>query len=69
MPKPPPDPRRNDGFSWFYRFDHHVTYALLHVMGPPDLDEARDPRTQMKKEYERRKALHEARKHAARAKR
>ncbi|MVA76496.1 hypothetical protein GC722_10740 [Auraticoccus sp. F435] len=60
MPRSP----RKDSFSLWYRLDHHVTYALLQVAGPPRMDSARDPREQMKREYERRKALHEQRRAA-----
>lgn len=52
---------RGDRFSLWFRLDHHVTYNLLRVMGPAAMDPGRDPRAQMLKEYQRRKALHEQR--------
>ncbi|SDE66655.1 hypothetical protein [Auraticoccus monumenti] len=55
---------RKDRFSLFFRLDHHITYNLLRIMGPAAMDPGRDPRAQMKKEYERRKALHEQRRAA-----
>lgn len=50
-------PRGEDGFGLFYRFFFRFQYTLLHVIGPPRLTASMDPRTRMKKDYERRKEL------------
>ena len=54
MGKIPP----GEGFSRLWRIGWHIQHGLLHVFGPADLDEARDPRAQMKRQYEYRKAAH-----------
>lgn len=56
---PPTKPRGEDGFGLGYRFFFRFQYALLHVIGPPRLTASMDPRTKLKQDYERRKALHE----------
>lgn len=50
-------PRGDDGFGLWYRFFFRFQYMLLHVIGPPRLSRSMDPRTRMKADYERRKAL------------
>lgn len=52
-------PRGEDGFGLWYRFFFRFQYALLHVIGPPRLSASMDPRTKLKQDYERRRALHE----------
>lgn len=46
---------QKQGFSLFFRIRWWVKYALLHVLGPASLDEARDPRSAMRRDYERRR--------------
>lgn len=53
--------RRGHGFGVGYRISWRIEYVLLHVFGPAQLDEARDPRARMRREYARRKAEHERR--------
>nr|WP_017588696.1 hypothetical protein [Nocardiopsis ganjiahuensis] len=43
-----------------YRTGFRINYALLQVMGPAALSPERDPRVRAKKEYERRRELHQA---------
>lgn len=52
-------PRGDDGFGLWYRFFFRFQYTLLHIIGPPRLSASMDPRTQLKQDYERRKALHQ----------
>jgi hypothetical protein len=40
----------NEGLTRRYRLGWRLTYALLHVAGPPSMDAARDPRRRMKRE-------------------
>jgi hypothetical protein len=40
----------NEGLTRRYRLGWRLTYALLHVAGPPSLDAARDPRRRMQRE-------------------
>lgn len=51
----------HERFGWLWRLRWNVEYGLMHVYGPADLDEARDPRAQMRRDHDRRKAAHEAR--------
>ncbi|GAB3749743.1 hypothetical protein [Microlunatus parietis] len=51
--------RRGDGFGLGYRIRWWIEYGLMHVLGPAQLDEARDPRARMRREYARRKSQHE----------
>ncbi|SMY11193.1 hypothetical protein [Brevibacterium jeotgali] len=50
-------PRGDDGFGLWYRFFFRFQYTLLHVIGPPRLTASMDPRTRLKQDYDRRKAL------------
>ncbi|MFC7623778.1 hypothetical protein [Microlunatus sp. GCM10028923] len=50
-----------DGFGLGYRIRWWIEYGLLHVLGPAQLDERRDPRARMRRDYARRKAEHERR--------
>ncbi|MCW2811065.1 MAG: hypothetical protein JWP61_1523 [Friedmanniella sp.] len=52
---------RGEGFSLLWRLGWNIEYTLLHAVGPATLDDARDPRVAMERDYERRKALHLAR--------
>lgn len=54
---------RRDDFSLWYRFRTTVVFNLLYLAGPASLDDARNPRVQVEREYLRRKALHLAHKH------
>ncbi|HJG80725.1 MAG TPA: hypothetical protein K8V08_09980 [Brevibacterium senegalense] len=56
---PASKPRGDDGFGLGYRFFFRFQYTLLHVIGPPRLTASMDPRTRLKADYERRKALHQ----------
>lgn len=40
----------NEGLTRRYRLGWRLTYALLHVAGPPSMDAARDPRRRMERE-------------------
>lgn len=51
----PSEGAQKNGFSLFYRIRWWVKYALLHVLGPASLDDARDPRAAMRRDYERRR--------------
>ena len=53
---------RGEGYSLLWRMGWRFEYALLHIYGPATLDDARDPKYQMRQDRARRKALHEARK-------
>ncbi|WP_349826689.1 hypothetical protein [Brevibacterium litoralis] len=53
-------PRGKDSFSMLYRIGHKVELVLLSVMGPSTYPAATDPRERSKREYARRKELHEA---------
>ena len=53
-------PSGNDSFSLLYRVGFRINYTLLHVMGPPSLSPENDPRHRAKKEYDRRRELHES---------
>ena len=53
--------RHPDGFGLGYRIRWWLEYGLMHILGPAQLDEARDPRARMRREYARRKAEHERR--------
>ncbi len=55
---------RHERYGWFWRLRWNVEYALMHVYGPADLDEERDPRAEMRRDRDRRKAAHEARQSA-----
>lgn len=57
---------RGDGYSWPYRIWWEIEYTLMHVFGPASLDGDADPRVAMKKDHDRRKALHLERRAAAR---
>lgn len=52
-------PKGDDGFGPGYRFFFRFQYALLHVIGPPRLTASMDPRTKLKQDYDRRRALNE----------
>lgn len=52
-------PRGDDGYGLLYRFFFRFQYTLLHIIGPPRLTASMDPRTQLKREHERRKGLHQ----------
>ncbi|GAA2010342.1 hypothetical protein [Brevibacterium samyangense] len=52
-------PRGRDGFGPGYKLGFWIQYILVHVMGPSTSNGNRDPRVQLKREYERRRALHE----------
>lgn len=52
-------PRGKDSFSLLYRTGFHINYALLQVMGPAALSPERDPRLRAKREYERRREVHQ----------
>lgn len=55
----------HERYGWFWRFRWTIEYALMHVYGPASLDDDRDPRVEMKRDHDRRKAAHEARQAAA----
>lgn len=48
---------RGEGYSLLYRIGWRIQYALMHVYGPPDLDDELDPKVQMRRERARRQAL------------
>ena len=52
-------PEGDDGFGLGYRFFFRFQYTLLHVIGPPRLTASMDPRTRLKQDYDRRRALHQ----------
>lgn len=52
-----------DNFSLWYRFRTTVIFNLLYLAGPASLDDDRNPRVQVEREYLRRKAIDRARKH------
>ncbi|GAA2104058.1 hypothetical protein [Brevibacterium salitolerans] len=56
---PAQKPSGEDGFGRWFRFWNRFEYAVLHVIGPPRLSESMDPRARLKREYERRRTLHE----------
>ncbi|WP_375424660.1 hypothetical protein [uncultured Friedmanniella sp.] len=58
---------RDERFGWFWRLRWTIEYGLMHVYGPAALDDARDPRVQMKRDHDRRKAAHQARQATAAA--
>lgn len=57
--QPMQKPTGDDRFGPAFRFWNRFEYGLLHVIGPPRLTEAMDPRAKLKREYERRKGLHQ----------
>lgn len=58
---------RGDGFSWPWRMGWRFEYVLLHVYGPATLDDARDPKHEMRLDRERRRGLHDERVRARRS--
>jgi hypothetical protein len=56
---------RGDGYSLAYRIWWEIEYTLLHVFGPASLEGDADPRVAMKKDHDRRRALHRERGAAA----
>lgn len=48
--------RRHDKFSLGFRIRWWIEYGLLHIFGPATLDDRRDPRAAMRREYARRRA-------------
>jgi len=57
----------HERYGRFWRFRWNVEYALMHVYGPADLDEERDPKVAMRRDRDLRKAAHEARQAAKKA--
>ncbi|HEY5821904.1 MAG TPA: hypothetical protein VIT20_08005 [Propionibacteriaceae bacterium] len=60
-----PKVARGDGYSLLYRIGWEIEYSLMHVMGPAQLDDDRDPRVAMKRDHDRRRQLHLDRRAAA----
>ncbi|MET0693530.1 MAG: hypothetical protein ABWX96_15915 [Propionibacteriaceae bacterium] len=52
---------RGDGYSLLWRMGWRFEYVLMHVYGPATLDDARDPKHQMRQDRARRQALHRQR--------
>lgn len=52
-------PRGEDSFSRSYRFFARLEYILLHIFGPSTGNGRNDPRVRNRREYERRRELHE----------
>jgi hypothetical protein len=52
-------PTGKDSFSWLYRTGYRVNIAMLHVMGPATQSPETDPLRREKREYERRRELHQ----------
>lgn len=52
---------RGEGFSMLWRMGWRFEYVMMHVFGPASLDDARDPRKQMRRDRARRQALHQKR--------
>ncbi|WP_101653657.1 hypothetical protein [Brevibacterium ihuae] len=52
-------PSGADSFSRWYRFTSRLEYMLLHVFGPATGNGRNDPRVRNRREYERRRDLHE----------
>ena len=52
---------KHERYGRIWRMWWHFEYGLMHVYGPGDLDEARDPRAAMRRERDQRKSAHEAR--------
>jgi hypothetical protein len=57
---------RGDGYSLLYRFGWRIEYVLMHLYGPATLDEARDPKAEMRRDRARRRELYLQRKAAGR---
>jgi hypothetical protein len=60
---------RGEGYSLLWRLGWRFEYVLMHIYGAASLDDARDPKVQMRRDRERRKRLHDARKAARQHKR
>lgn len=60
---------RHERYGWFWRLRWNLEYGLLQVYGPAHLDDSRDPRVEMRRDRDRRKAAYEARKASAAARR
>jgi hypothetical protein len=60
---------RGEGYSLLWRLGWRFEYVLMHIYGAASLDDARDPKVQMRRDRERRKSLHDARKAAQQHKR
>lgn len=52
---------RHERYGRLWRLRWYVEYGLMHVYGPAALDDERDPRADMRRERDERKAAHEAR--------
>lgn len=52
---------RKDSFSWGFRIQNRLVRTMLIFVGPAQGSAQSDPRQRLKREYERRKALHEQR--------
>ncbi|GAA4283717.1 hypothetical protein GCM10022261_12480 [Brevibacterium daeguense] len=52
-------PRGQDSFGWAYKVGFWFQYIIVHIVGPATTNDNRDPRVQLKREYERRRQLHE----------
>lgn len=58
---------RHERYGLFWRLRWNLEYGLMHVYGPADLDEERDPQAEMRRDCDLRKAAHEARQSVASA--
>lgn len=52
---------KNDSFSLGFRIQNRLVRTMLIFVGPAQGSAQSDPRQRLKREYERRKALHEQR--------
>ncbi|WP_129358826.1 MULTISPECIES: hypothetical protein [Micrococcaceae] len=55
-------PQKGDQFSLGFRLQNRAVSTLLLFIGPAQGSSESDPRQRLKREYNRRKALHEQRK-------
>jgi hypothetical protein len=55
------DSSRDDEFTFMFRLKNRAVRTLLIFVGPAQGSSQSDPRQRLKREYDRRKALHEQR--------